>query len=414
LSEDKQQKDDEKKDKEKLSRVSRSQHKQAKKKRRFILLIILLVVVVLGAGAAFNLPYINVARRGGKWLAAKISGSSENQENKSQYLFLTQPQSGKILTGIVSSLVAVYMGNGQDRTILGMALLSYDADLKEGLIYILSEGATAYNASGQKIELSQAIKNEGGLDLLRNTAGNIAGLNIDYVVLLGFDGAVQMVQELALPPLLLSDKIVVNNPTNGDLSHLSGGQEIGDADRIVSYLLSYNSNSKRETRLERAKAYLPDALHGLQGKTLDQLTEGLSGLGAEMSLNPAAKTSGEDQKYFASMIEALSAAPLTIKAVPRVEVLNGCGIPDLGRKVGDQLISLGVLVGGTGGNAKITVDGQEYNDFSHQKSSIIYRGDDPQVKAYAQYLGVLVSIDDVTYDSSTGPDLVIIVGKDKA
>ncbi len=414
MSEDKQQKDVEKKDKEKLSRVSRSQKKQAKKKRRFILLIILLVVVVLGAGAAFNLPYINVARRGGKWLADKISGSSENQENKSQYLFLTQPQSGKILTGIVSSLVAVYMGNGQDRTILGMALLSYDADLKEGLIYILSEGATAYNASGQKIELSQAIKNEGGLDLLRNTAGNIAGLNIDYVVLLGFDGAEQMVQELALPPLLLSDKIVVDNPTNGDLSHLSGGQEIGDADRIVSYLLSYDSNSKREARLERAKAYFPNALDGLQGKTLDQLAEGLSGLGAEMSLNPAAKTPGEDQKYFASMIEALSAAPLTIKAVPRVEVLNGCGIPDLGRKVGDQLTSLGVLVGGTGGNAKITVDGQEYNDFSHQKSSIIYRRDDPQVKAYAEYLGVLVSIDDITYDSNPGPDLVIIAGKDKA
>ncbi len=414
MSEDNPQKNDEKKDKEKLSRVSRSQQKQAKKKRRLILLIILLVVVVLGAGAAFNLPYINVARRGGKWLADKISASSENQDKKSQYLFLTQPQSGKILTGMVSSLIAVYMGNGQDRTILGMALLSYDTDLKEGLIYILSEGATAYNASGQKVELSQALKNEGGLDLLRNTAGNICGLNIDYVVLLGFDGAVQLVHELALPPLLLSDNTVVDNPTNGDQSHLSGGEEIEDADRIVSYLLSFDSNSKREARLERAKAYLPDALHGLQGKTLDQLAERLSGLGAELSLNPAAKTSGEDQKYFASMIEALSAAHLTIKAVPRVEVLNGCGIPDLGRKVGDQLTSLGVLVGGTGGNAKITVDGQEYNDFSHEKSSIIYRRDDPQVKAYAQYLGVLVSIDDVTYDSSPGPDLVIIVGKDKA
>ncbi|OFW70671.1 MAG: hypothetical protein A2V52_04890 [Actinobacteria bacterium RBG_19FT_COMBO_54_7] len=414
MSKAKQQKEEEKKDKEKISRVSRSQQKQTKKKRRSIFIVILAVIVVLGTGAVFNLPYINVVRRGGEWLADKIRTPSGNQENDPEYQLLIQPQSGKVLSGIVSSLIVTYKGSGPDRVILGLALFNYDTDLKEGEIYILSEGATAYDAAGQKIDLSQALKNEGGPDLLRNTAGNIAGVDIDYLVLMGFDGAARMVQQLVLPPLLFSDNVVVTNPVNGDVSHLSKGQETGDADRIVSYLLAFDSGMRREARLERAQGYLPEVLYALHGQTVDKLAGQISGMGSELSLIPANKTQAEDDRYVASMLQAMATVPLMIKAVPRVEVLNGCGIPDLGKRVGDRLASLGVLVGGTGGNAKVVVDGQEFNDFSHQKSSIIYRRDDPRVKAYAQYLGVLISVDEIVYDSNPGPDLVIIVGKDKA
>jgi hypothetical protein len=417
LSETKQNKEGEKQDKEKISRVSRSQQKQARKKRRVILVLVLLLVVVLGAGAAFNLPYINIARRGVGWVADKISGSSRKQDNSPQYVFLTQPQTGKALSGTVSTLLGVYKGGGNEKVILGMAVLSYDTDSRQGEYYILSEGATAYDASGQKIELSRALQNEGGLDLLRATVANITGLNIDYVALLGFDGAAQVLQEMKAPPVSVTKDLAITNPVNGDVSHMSEGQEAGDSDRILSYLLAYDSNERREDRLERAKDYLPQLLSLVRGENFSQLESQVAVVVGELSLNPANKTPAEDQEYLASMIQAfaeLDQASLAIKVVPRVEVLNGCGIPELGKKVGDQLVSLGVLVAGTGGNAKVIVDGQELNDFSHDKSSILYRKDDPRIKAYAQYLGVLFGIDDVRFDSSPGPDLVLIAGRDKA
>jgi LytR cell envelope-related transcriptional attenuator len=417
VSKAKQQQDAEKQDKEKLSRVSRSQQKQSRQKRRMVLVVILLVVVVLGIGAALNVPYINIARRGVEWASDKISGSSNQHRNSPKYIFFTVPQSGKALSGTVSTLLGIYKGGGKDRIIVGMAVLSYDANLGQGEVYILSEGATAYNAAGQKIELSQALQNDGGLDLLRATVANISGLNIDYVALLGFNGAVQMLQAMQAPGLTIGEDTAVVNPVNGDVSHLFAGQEVGDCDRILSYLLAYDNDDRRRERLERATEYLPEALHVIGSETLSQIEDNVSLAGGELSFNPANKTSQEDQEYLASMIQAfanLSPASLSIKAVPRVEVLNGGGIPELGKKIGDKLTSLGVLVGGTGGNAKVTVDGQEFNDFSHDKSSIIYRKDDPRIKAYAQYLGVLLAIEDVHFDSNPGPDLVVIVGKDKA
>lgn len=408
--------DKEKDDKEKISRVSRTQQKQARKKRRFLLTVILLIIAILGAGAAFNVKHINVVRSGIEWASHKISGSS-GQSNSAQYLFLTQPQTGKVLSGTVSDLVAIYKGSGQDRQILGMAVLSFDTDSRQGEIYILSEGAAAYNAAGQKIDLSQALKYEGGADLLRNTVENISGIGVDYLTLLGFNGASQILQQMGLPAIGFDKDAIIANPVNGDISHMSAGQEAADPDRLLSYLLAYDGADMRELRLERAKSYIPNALLALRGEKLGVLEGQVSAAGSELSLNPANKSAAEDQAYFASFIEALASldeSSLLIKAVPRVEVLNGCGVPDLGKKIGDQMASLGVLVGGTGGNAKVTVNGQELNDFSHDKSSIVYRKDDPRVKAYAQYLGVLISIEDVHFDSSPGPELVVIVGKDKA
>lgn len=417
MSKAKQQKQGERNNKEKISRASRRQRKEAKNKRKFILIAVLLIGVVLAAGGIFNLPYINVARRGGEWLADKITASPGKAEKSPQYLFLTPPLGGTALSGDVSALFAIYKGSGQEREIMDMTLLTYNTDSKQGEIYILSETAAAFNASGQKVDLSQALKNEGGIDLLRNTVGNISGLNVDYLVLLGFDGTVQMFQDLGLPPLVLMNSIILKNPVSGDTSHLSKGQEIGDADRLVSYLLAYDVAERRDARLERARGYIPEALYALKGKNRSQLEESLSSMGGELTLNPASKSPAEDQMYLASMIQAfaaLDANSLAVKAIPKVEVLNGCGVPDLGKKIGDQLTSFGVPLAGTGGNAKVTVDGQEFNDFSHQKSTIIYRRDDPRVKAYAKYLGVLMSVEEVTYDSSPGPDIVFITGKDKA
>jgi hypothetical protein len=117
------------------------------------------------------------------------------------------------------------------------------------------------------------------------------------------------------------------------------------------------------------------------------------------------------------MIRAIGELPegkLAVKAVPKVEVVNGCGLPDLGKKVGEKLLSFGVVVSGSTGNAKINVNGEEVNDFSHQTSSLIYRSEDRRVLAYARYLGVLMSIGDVSRVSAPGPEILLIAGRDMA
>jgi hypothetical protein len=143
----------------------------------------------------------------------------------------------------------------------------------------------------------------------------------------------------------------------------------------------------------------------------------LSALGEGYLLDPSTGTPEGDRRYLASMLQSfvsLQESELVIRSVPSVEVLNGCGVPDLGSRVGDRLASLGVPVAGTGGNAKVTVDGEEVNDFSHEVSTIIYRSEDPRVKAFAAYLGVLLSIEDVVSEPGPGSEIILIAGRDLA
>lgn len=417
MSKDKKEREAVPKDKKKLSRVTRRHQKEAKKKRRVILIVVLVVGAILAAGAIFNIPYINVARKGGFWLGGKLSGAPGKESPPPEYLFMTQPRSGKTLEGDVSILLAVCKGDASQRAIMDLALFTYNTELGEGEVYLVPETSIAYNLSGQKIELSQALKQEGGMDLLRSTVANMSGSDVDYLVLLGFNGAMQAFQGLEFPPVLLEKDLVLPNPVSGDTNHLSKGQEIGDADRLLSYLLASDAKGAREARLERAKSYLPEALYALKGEDPAVLGERLSSLGGEALLEPGTGSGEEDGRYLASMVQAFSGleeGKLNFKAVPRVEVLNGCGLPDLGKKVGEKLASLGVGVAGTGGNAKVTVDGQETNDFTHQESSIIYRSQDRRVEAFARYLGVLLSMEDLRFEPGPGPEVVIIAGKDLA
>jgi hypothetical protein len=143
----------------------------------------------------------------------------------------------------------------------------------------------------------------------------------------------------------------------------------------------------------------------------------LSSLGEDYTLDPAGGSVDEDRSYLASMLKSFSdleKGELAVRAVPAVEVLNGCGVPDLGKKVGEQLNSLGVPVAGTAGNAKVVVEGEEVNDFTHEVSTIVYRSEDARVEAFARYLGILLSIEDVKFEPGPETEIVIIAGRDLA
>lgn len=410
-------------DKEKLSRLNKRHRKEARKKRRVVLIVVLVLGAVLAVGAVMDIPYINVAREAGSWIGERFSGSEEKEEPVPEYLYFTDPQNGKKLEDEVSVLVGIYKTGGeedQQRVILDLALLTYDTGKGMGEVYLIPETSVAYNAAGQQTDLKRALQEEGGEDLLRSTVGNLAGIEVDYLLLMEFWEAMRLVQSLGAPAAVLEDKAVLVNPLNGETNYLVAGQEIRDADRLLFYLLATDKQEMSEAfsaRLERAREYLPEALFMLKQEDLDSLEEILSPLGEDYLLDPGTASAAEDSSYLASMLQAfagLEEGELAITAVPAVEVLNGCGIPDLGKKVGDRLTSLGVPVAGTGGNAKVTVEGEEVNDFSHAESTIISRSEDPRVAAFATYLGVLLSIEDIKSEPGPGTEIILIAGKDLA
>jgi hypothetical protein len=136
-----------------------------------------------------------------------------------------------------------------------------------------------------------------------------------------------------------------------------------------------------------------------------------------MTLVPGTGSEARDASYLVSMLQAAVTAAgreIPCRGIPRVDVLNGCGVPDLGRKVGERLADMGVPLGETGKNAKVVVNGEEVNDFSHQESLIICRSADPRALAFARYLGVQLSVKEVREEVGPGAEVVVIAGRDMA
>jgi len=380
------------------------------------------VVAVLAVGAVWDIPYINAARVAVSWLKERARGGQGGDgAPEPQYLFLTHPQTGKVLSGEVSLLVGIYTEDGGGgKTLLSLSLVSYDTEAGGASLFMVPEATVAYNARGDRTELRRVLREEGAEDILRSTVRNMTGASVDYLVLCSFRRAVETLQGLDLPPLTLHEDAAFADPLTGETQRLFAGQEVRDADRLLLYLLATDRADTWESyyaRRERAEGYLPAALESLSSRGGYGYAEERLRSDDALRMFPAAASPERDALYLASMLQAamdMGGGFLPCRAVPRVEVQNGCGVPELGKKVGERLASLGVPLAGTGGNAKVSVGGEEVNDFSYQRSVIVCRSAEPRVSAYAAYLGVLLSIGEVRREGGPGPEVVVIAGRDMA
>ena len=407
--------------KHKPSRAKKRRSREARRRRRALLAALLLLACVLGAGAAFDIPYINALREGVVWMKERLATRGVEEEGGPAYLYFSHPQDARELAGEISILLCVYAGEVEgepSRDILALALLTYDREEGAGELYLIPEGTAAYDAAGERIDLGHALYEDGGEDLLRSTVGNLAGAQVDYLLRLDFLGALMLLQSLQPPALLLEQETALVSPLDGGTDVLIPGQEIRDADRLILYLLATDEEdtwAAFSARRERAKAYLPRLLTASGDAGAGSLEAALSTPRGECGLEPDAGSARGDAELLASMLRSfaeLGEGRLAVRAVPAVEVLNGCGVPDLGRMVGERLSALGVPVAGTGGNAKVSVDGEEVNDFSHERSSVRCRSRDARAQAFARYLAVLLSISDVEAEPGAGPEIVLIAGRD--
>lgn len=404
-------------------KARRERRKRILRRAGFILLV--LACAALLVGAVLDIPYLNAVREAGGWLRDRFKSSSHEVGGPAgrDYAFLRHPQTGRTLSGEASVLFVIHMGDWE-RTpleIMGMALFTLNAGEGEGEIYLIPEETVAYNEAGEKRKLRGILREKKGEEILRSTVENMTGIKVDYMVLCEFWQAVRIVQALEFPPVEMPETIVLVNTLNGETEYLIPGQRIADADRLILYHLATDITEVWEDyyyRKDRLRDYLPTLLEAMA-----EPGAALSGLLADwpqgkiLRLDPGTGNGSGDLAYLVSMLQAIRDLPadkIFCRAVPRVEVLNGCGVPGLGKKVGDRLLSLGVPLSGTGGNAKKVVEGQEVNDFSYQKSVIVCHNADPRVQSYARFVGVLLSVSEVRVEPASGPEVVVIAGQDMA
>lgn len=426
---------EEEEEKEEISRLSSLYGREARRKarkekrrrtlKRTVLILLVMVCAALLLGGVLDVPYLNAVREAGGWLKDRFNRSPDEDGGATghDYAFLRHPQTGRTLSGEASVLFVLHMGDWE-RTpleIMGMALFTLDVGEGRGEIYLVPEETVAYNEAGEKRKLRGILREKKGEEILRSTVENMTGMKVDYMVLCEFWQAVRIVQALESPPVEMPETIVLVNTLNGETEYLIPGQRIADADRLLLYHLATDITEVWEDyyyRRDRLRDYLPGLLQAMA-----EPGAALSGLLADwpqgklLRLEPGTGSGSGDLAYLVSMLRAfrdLPAEKIYCRAVPMVEVLNGCGVPGLGKKVGDRLLSLGVPLSGTAGNAKKVVDGQEVNDFSYQKSVIVCHNVDPRVQAYARFVGVLLSVSEVRVEPASGPEVVVIAGKDMA
>ncbi len=405
---------------EKPSRLARRHRRESRFRKRLAAVLILLVLAALVSGWVLDLPVIGLPRRAWERLRQRDSGPSGIQESQ-EYLFQTHPQTGRRLEGDISVLLCLTgrTGEGEAPEVLYLALFTLAPENGGLQAYLVPEVLLTYDASGRPLRLRDSLRGEGGDDLLRSTVGNLAGTEVDYLLRCDLRDAVRIMQSLDLPPVVLEEDAQFRVPLSGEVQSVFGGQRIGDADRLLYYLLAADRADYWDgysRRVERLREYLPRALESLcrggGGMSPEEVTEGWG----SVILVPGTGSAERDASYALSMLRAAAAVQgeIACRGVPRVEVLNGCGVPELGRKVGERLADMGIPLGETSRNAKAVVDGEEVNDFSHLESLIVCRSADPRARAFARYLGVQLSVREIKEEPGAGAEVVLIAGKDMA
>ncbi len=388
-----------------LARLRRDQGRR-RRRRALVALAALALVALLVVGSLLEIPYLDIVRS----LAGRLLGEPGKVTSQARYDFLRYPRAGGEIEGDVDVLFALRHGD----EVLAILLFTCNPQESRKEFLLLPEGIHAYDAEGAELPLRRTLSGKEGRDLLRAAAGSMSGATVEYLVVYDLEGCLAIMDSLVLPPVRLGEDLEVVDPRDGR-RRISAGQAVRDSDRVLSYLLAGDAADPLAAREERLRSFLGGLLSSLESVGREALEE-------LFATHPPAlfypdPAGGELPAYLASMVEAAcdpSAGEPAVRATPPVEVLNGCGVPQLGAKVAEALARRGIRVSGSAGNAKVTVDGMEFNDFTHEKSLIRYGREERHFSAYAQYLGVLLNVTEVVYDPGVGSRVVLVAGRDAA
>lgn len=383
------------------------------KKAFFVLIIVLAVATALVVLMVFKWESVKEAA---DWTGDKISSIWENDDagrNNSE-LFLTNPLTGQEFQGDgINTLVAVV----DDKDVIHA--LIYIGWSREGTIkfYWIPENLVGKTQNGNDLRLSQALAEHSNRPgELRYMIESLTGEPVQYVAVVPLKKLLLLAGDMDLPPVKVVSDTEVYNPFTLVREKLSAGQELKDMDRVLAYLLDEGDPNEYAERKRRGILYLQEVLGSLSSWPRDDISTALLKEPGAFTLSPSASAEEERAAYLASLVSAWSESIKSAGeylSIPEITILNGCGVVGAGNNLKVQLEARGFQVAEASGNAKVVIDGQEYNDFSHQASMIYYTSQDPLAQAQAAYIAVLFSIPKVEHKEG-GKGITIIVGKDLA
>lgn len=393
--------------------AQRLDERKKTKKTLFILVIVLAATAALAVLMVFKWEGVKDAAG---WVGDRISSIWENDDagRDSGDLFLTNPLTGQEF---------------QDDDINTLVTLVDDKNVIHALLYIgwnrdgtikffwIPENIVGKTQNGNDIRFSQAlVEHPDRPGELRYMIESLTGEPVQYVAVVPLKKLLLLAGNLDLPMVKVAGDTEVFNPFTSVREKLSAGQELKDMDRVFAYLLDEGDPNEYVERERRGIPYLQEVLGNLSSWPRADLSTTLLEEPGAFTLSPSASGEEERAAYLASLVSAWSESIKSGGAyisMPEITILNGCGVVGAGNNLKGLLEARGFQVAEASGNAKVVVDGQEYNDFSHQTSVIYYASQDPLTQAQAAYIALLFSIPKVEYKEG-GKGITIIVGKDLA
>ncbi len=324
--------------------------------------------------------------------------------------FMEHPLTGQeIEGGSINTAVAVL---SDDNTVLFLAYLRWTEG--EALrVMLLPTSIVGLSTKGEDLTIASALKAGGGNPTeLRYLLEGLAGGAPHYLFLLPVMRLPALGEALELPVARVKADCEAMNPFTASRESLREGMLLRDRDRIISYVMAWGARDPYAESVDRISAYLQDLLLELRDKGIQALNEALLEASGAWEIAPAPPDSEKAAGYAASLLSAWAERDdVVFSGVPRIEILNGCGVVGAGTAFQRRLESRGFRVAEATRNAK--VPGEDVNDFSYQ-SSVVFIGDgDALNEAYAQYIARLFRIPRVEYREGVA-DVVIVVGSDLA
>ena len=325
-------------------------------------------------------------------------------------------------------------GSDRGRGAIWMTLISYDPESEEAsVVYIPPH--TAVEVPGRGLQGVGEAYGSGGVPLLLVSAENLLGIKIDRYLELSDKDALVLFEQLE--PLTVDVPAEVRVPVGKDEARLifvEGPQELTppllvkllyivgiDGDDVElggrhlafwQQLLEVHDPEEVATAVERAGAALGES--DASSKELAEFLSAVAGLPSEdvrLSALPVRPISAGDSELYATDGEELAAfveeaigidpdAPAEV----RVQLLNGNGVPGLGREVADLLVGEGFRVI-LGGNAQ---------RLNYRRTLVISYDSSEEAIATAERARDLLGVGEVQVSAQQQGivDLTIVVGKD--
>ncbi len=396
--------------------------KKKKRKRRILLITVTVSILAIAFLVFVSIQWPNFGHKlyqPFKWMGEKVSSlwtSDEKPITPIDDIFFHNPINGQEYEGRWINTLSV-IKDGENK-IHALLYTSFDREDNSTTFFWIPEGVKGKSSDGKDLTLAESLRASGGkLTNLRTMVESMVGEKIHFIIIVDLADLTSIAERLMLPAMIVENKVEVYNPFTGEEQKMYEGQNLKDKESLLAYLLAEREPNQYRARVSRGSSYFPEMFKKLREKDDEKVREELMEISSMISLTPSPKDDSEKAHYLTAMINAWGHKAdegIGCLSVPEIEILNGCGTPGAGLQMKERFEAKGFEVAEAGKNAKILQDGREVNDFSYDKSVIVFHSQERLIESYTRYLAVIFSIGRIEYREGDPGKITMIVGSDLA